>query len=45
MAEALQEAKLLSSLSHPHVVKLVDAFQEKSSFYIVMEFCAVSAPN
>ena len=36
--EALKEAKVLSSLNHPNIVKYITSFQERGCFYIVMEY-------
>ncbi|TID26171.1 hypothetical protein CANINC_002866 [Pichia inconspicua] len=32
-----REIKLLSSVSHPHIVELIDSFQTKHNFYIVTQ--------
>lgn len=32
-----REVKLLSSVSHPHIVELIDSFQTKHNFYIVTQ--------
>ena len=36
--DAFQEAKLLSTLSHPFIVTYIDSFQEKGNLYIAMEY-------
>ena len=33
------EIRVHESLSHPHVVKLIEAFHDESFVYIVMEYC------
>jgi len=37
--EFKKEIELLRSLDHPSIVKGYDAFEDKSSLYIVMEYC------
>ncbi|OHT16199.1 hypothetical protein TRFO_13354 [Tritrichomonas foetus] len=36
--DALNESNLLSSLSHPYIIKYEESFQERGNFYIVMEY-------
>lgn len=36
---ALQEANLLKTLSHPHIVQYKDSFIEDNTLVIVMEYC------
>jgi len=36
---ALQEARLLFMLKHPHICGLVDFYPKSANFFIVMEFC------
>lgn len=33
------ELRALISLDHPHIVKIVEYFEDKSHFYVVMELC------
>jgi serine/threonine protein kinase len=36
--DALREADVLASVSHPNIVRYVESFQEHGCFYIVMEY-------
>lgn len=35
----LREVEILSKLSHPNIMQIYEVFQDKSSFYIVSEYC------
>ena len=35
------EAKLLSKLDHPNVLRYFDSFVEEDYFYIITEYCEV----
>ena len=37
---ALQEANLLKTLTHPHIVQYKDSFIEDNTLVIIMEYCA-----
>ncbi|XP_031552591.1 serine/threonine-protein kinase Nek11-like [Actinia tenebrosa] len=37
--DAMKEARLLSELTHPNVVKFMDSFPDKEMFCIVTEYC------
>jgi len=37
--DAMREAKLLSTLNHPNIVKFLDSFVDGESFCIVTEYC------
>lgn len=36
---AISESKILRQLSHPFIVKLHNAFQDKNNLYLQMEYC------
>ncbi len=36
---ALQEANLLKTLAHPHIVEYKDSFIEDNTLVIIMEYC------
>lgn len=36
---ALQEANLLKTLAHPHIVQYKDSFIEDNTLVIIMEYC------
>ena len=36
---ALQEANLLRTMSHPHIVTYRESFIERDTLYIIMEYC------
>lgn len=36
---ALQEANLLKTLAHPHIVQYKDSFIEENTLVIIMEYC------
>ena len=35
----LREVEILSKLSHPNIMQIYEVFQDKTSFYIVSEYC------
>ena len=35
----LREVEILSQLSHPNIMQIYEVFRDKSSFYIVSEYC------
>jgi len=35
----LREARAMAQLDHPNIVSVYDVFEDKGSYYIVMEFC------
>jgi len=35
----MNEARILASMNHPNIVKLLNFFQESDDYYMVMEFC------
>lgn len=40
--DAMHEARLLSRLNHPGIVKFYDSFIERDFFCIITEYCEVS---
>ena len=34
-----RELKIMQSVSHPHVVKYIEAYEDRGKIYIVMELC------
>ena len=36
-----REAKLLSQLDNPHIIKFFDSFVEDGAFFLVTEYCEV----
>jgi serine/threonine protein kinase len=36
--QLMHEVNMMKRLDHPHIVKLVDFFDEPSSFYVIMEY-------
>ncbi len=35
----LQEAKCLSKLDHPNIVRIYDLYQDERNYYCTMEYC------
>ena len=35
----LRELKIMQNINHPHVVKYLEAYEEKDKLYLVMELC------